>query len=454
MLNNINIELWDVINIVTMYIDWIILFNVCSIFGNKRISTKTYWLRIIAIIIPMGFLNISSIHPNIKIILCVATGIIFYKSSYNDSIYKCIMINLLFWLGLMIIEVLSTGIVLIINDLDSIQHILQGNTFRIEAVFISKILLCIELIILKYFKLSLEFKLKDVIMIGLPILSNIASLLLIFEYNFKQNIPSKSNIMVIGVIIILMISSSIILLIVIGKIVQDDKLKLEYELINERIRKSSNSYENVTEIHDKLKYVYHDLKNHIICIKNYETKDEIISYIDKLEFQIEDFESFRNTGNKTLDIILGEKIYTCKKYNIEFEENINISKLKFIEDSDICVIFANALDNAIEACLNINNKIEKRIEVKATYIKEFAIIKFINTKVNDIKFTDGRIESSKLDKKIHGVGLASIKYIVGKYDGEVIVNYSDEEFILKIMIPIKNYETRSINYEKNNIKST
>ncbi|HFG9699436.1 TPA: GHKL domain-containing protein, partial [Clostridioides difficile] len=95
------------------------------------------------------------------------------------------------------------------------------------------------------------------------------------------------------------------------------------------------------------------------------------------------------------------------------------------------------LDNAIEACMDINNEIEKRIEVKATYINKFAIIKFINTKVNDIKLIDKRIQTSKDDDKIHGIGLASIKYIVNKYGGETIVNYSDNEFILKIMIPIK-----------------
>ena len=166
------------------------------------------------------------------------------------------------------------------------------------------------------------------LLIGVPISSNIVSLLLIFEYNFNQNISSKTNIAVLGFTVSLMVLSSVTLLIVIGKIVQDDKLKLEYELINERIRANYKGYENINEIHDKLKYVYHDLKNHMICIKNYGTRDEMISYINNLESQVSDFENFKNTGNKTLDIILGEKIYLCKKYNIEFEDNINISKVR------------------------------------------------------------------------------------------------------------------------------
>ena len=431
------LDVWNIIDTITAYIDWIIFFSIININGTKKISNIRYLLRVSIILFGMGLITISNMFPNTKIVLCIVTGILFCKFSYENSIAKSIIMNLLFWLGLMFIEVISTGVVVILNNLDSIQSILTGNIYRIQAIFISKILLFMELILLKYFKLSLEFKFKDVVLIGLPILSNIVSLLLVFGYNFNQNIHSKSNLIVLAFTVLLMIASSIMLLIVIGKIVQDDKLKLEYELINERINLSHKNYENMIQAQEKLRYVYHDLKNHMICMKSYDTKEEIISYINNLEFQINDFENLRNTGNKTLDIILNDKIHLCKKYNIEFEDSINISKLNFIKENDICAIFANALDNAIEACININDEIEKRIEVKATYINGFAVIKFINTKINDIKFTGDRIKTSKEDNKIHGIGLASIKYIVNKYDGEVIVNYSENEFILKIMIPIK-----------------
>ena len=431
------LDVWNIIDTITAYIDWIIFFSIININGTKKISNIRYLLRVSIILFGMGLINISNMFPNTKIVLCIVTGILFCKFSYENSIAKSIIMNLLFWLGLMFIEVISTGVVVILNNLDSIQSILTGNIYRIQAIFISKILLFMELILLKYFKLSLEFKFKDVVLIGLPILSNIVSLLLVFGYNFNQNIHSKSNLIVLAFTVLLMIASSIMLLIVIGKIVQDDKLKLEYELINERINLSHKNYENMIQAQEKLRYVYHDLKNHMICMKSYDTKEEIISYINNLEFQINDFENLRNTGNKTLDIILNDKIHLCKKYNIEFEDSINISKLNFIKENDICAIFANALDNAIEACININDEIEKRIEVKATYINGFAVIKFINTKINDIKFTGDRIKTSKEDNKIHGIGLASIKYIVNKYDGEVIVDYSENEFILKIMIPIK-----------------
>ncbi|MDY3000181.1 GHKL domain-containing protein [Romboutsia timonensis] len=437
MLGNLNIELWDIINIVTGTIDWIIFFSVIQIVGKRKIYGVKYIFRIMIIFIFMGFINAAKVFPNIKIILCIMIGTSFYITSYKDKIYISIIVSLLFWLGLMLAEGLAVGLVVLLNQLNNINITQNENLFRIQAIILSKVFLFIGLIIFKYFKLSLDFKPKDMVLIGLPILSNIVSLILIYEYNLRADTIKIENLCIFVFAIVLIVSSSIILLIVIRKIVEDDKLKLEYELINERIRTNYKSYENINEVHDKLKYVYHDLKNHMICIKNYDTKEEIISYINNLELQISDFENFKNTGNKTLDIILGEKIRLCKKYNIEFEESINISKLKFIKNNDICSIFANALDNAIEACINIDSEIEKRIEAKATYINEFAIIKFINTKTNDIKIIDNRIQTSKPDNKKHGLGIASIKYIVNKYNGETIVNYSDNEFILKIMIPIR-----------------
>ncbi|WP_250672992.1 GHKL domain-containing protein (plasmid) [Paraclostridium ghonii] len=431
MLERIGINLGDFTNIITLYIDWIIFFTLLTIIGTKKISNRKYLFRVILITVFMVIISIFNIFPNTKTIIYIITGTLFYKLAYKDSIYKCIIINFIFWLTLIIIESVSINIVVMYNNLDSIYTLINEPILKVKTILLSKILLLTCFTILKYFRLSLEFEQKDLALVGIPILSNIVIILVVFEHDFNQNIFK------FVLIIILMIVSRKISLITISNILQCDKLKLENELVNERIKTNSKSYENINEIHNKLRYVYHDLKNHIICIKNFNTKEEIISYINNLELQISDFENFRNTGNGTLDIILGEKTSIFKKHNIEFEDNINISKLKCIQDTDICAIFANALDNAIEACLKIDNEIEKRIEVKATYINGFAIIKFTNTKVNEIKFNDEHIQTNKCNKKMHGIGISSIKYIASKYNGEVIINYSDNEFILKIMIPIK-----------------
>ncbi|EGT4979171.1 ATP-binding protein, partial [Clostridioides difficile] len=313
MLTNLSVGFWNIINLVSGTIDWIIFFLVIHLVGKRKISNIRYIFTTIIIIIFMAYINVVKVFPNIKILLCMVIGISFYITSYEDKIYKSIIVSLLFWLGLMVAEGSAVGLVVFINKLNNINITQHENLFRIQAIIMSKVFLFIGFILFKYFKLSLDFKPKDMILIGIPILSNIVSLLLIFEYNLRVNTITTENLFIFIFAILLILSSSIILLIVIGKIVQDDKLNLEYELINERIKTNYRNYENINEVHDRLKYVYHDLKNHMICIKNYDTKEEIISYINNLEFQISEFEHFKNTGNKTLDLILAEKISICKK---------------------------------------------------------------------------------------------------------------------------------------------
>lgn len=438
MLMGFKLELWDIINLITSYIDWTVFFTVISGVGVRKISKEGNLIRIFLILLFMSYINLSDVFANTKIVICMILGTLYYKFSYKDKIYKCILVNLIFWLGIMVVEVISIGVVVPLNGLDNIQALMDGNIYRLQAVIVSKLLLFVELILFKYFRLSLEFKPKDMILIGVPIGANILSLLIIFGYNIRNSIYDRWNVFTLVVITFFLVSSSIILLVIIGKIIQDDKLKLEYELINERINTNYKNYDQIQEIHNKVRYVYHDLRNHMMCMKSYNTIEEITEYIDNLDLQINDFEYLKNTGNKTLDIVLSEKKYTCSKNNIQYEECINISKLDFISNVDICAIFSNALDNAIEACMKIDTDIERIIDVKVTYINQFCILKFTNSKSNEIRLVNQEIQTNKSDKSVHGIGLASIKYIVKKYDGEVIINYSDDEFILKIMIPIKN----------------
>lgn len=438
MLMGFKLELWDIINLITSYIDWTVFFTVISGVGVRKISKEGNLIRIFLILLFMSYINLADVFANTKIVICMILGTLYYKFSYKDKIYKCILVNLIFWLGIMVVEVISIGVVVPLNGLDNIQALMDGNIYRLQAVIVSKLLLFVELILFKYFRLSLEFKPKDMILIGVPIGANILSLLIIFGYNIRNSIYDRWNVFTLVVITFFLVSSSIILLVIIGKIIQDDKLKLEYELINERINTNYKNYDQIQEIHNKVRYVYHDLRNHMMCMKSYNTIEEITEYIDNLDLQINDFEYLKNTGNKTLDIVLSEKKYTCSKNNIQYEECINISKLDFISNVDICAIFSNALDNAIEACMKIDTDIERIIDVKVTYINQFCILKFTNSKSNEIRLVNQEIQTNKSDKSVHGIGLASIKYIVKKYDGEVIINYSDDEFILKIMIPIKN----------------
>lgn len=60
-----------------------------------------------------------------------------------------------------------------------------------------------------------------------------------------------------------------------------------------------------------------------------------------------------DTGNPALDAIISAKQAVVAQKGIAFHYQLQIPKQLPIAPEDICVIFGNALDNAIEACEHV-----------------------------------------------------------------------------------------------------
>ncbi|MVO71062.1 GHKL domain-containing protein, partial [Paeniclostridium sordellii] len=230
--------------------------------------------------------------------------------------------------------------------------------------------------------------------------------------------------------------SSILLTMVVFKSIKDIKDKNEEDLLKEKIDMQYNYYLNLQETQNKLKRLYHDMSNHIMCIKTMSSEQEDLNnYIDGISKNLNEFKEIYNTGNMILDIILNEKKAKCNENNISFSCDINFSKCSFIEMTDVCSIFSNILDNAIEACNKINND-EKYIKIRGTVVKSYYVIRCENSKINKVKIKNNKIITSKKDKFIHGIGLKSVKSSLKKYDGELEIEDFEGEFLLQIYIPI------------------
>lgn len=162
-------------------------------------------------------------------------------------------------------------------------------------------------------------------------------------------------------------------------------------MIKNNVLKEQNYYKKINEEKDKVRSLHHDIKNHIICIKNLcedEKIDEILEYINSMEVNINAYRKLSkdfNTGNMILDSILREKKLICIEKGIDFYVDMDFSKSSFIEMIDIFTIFSNLIDNAIEACDKIHvSDITKKITLKSKYIDDFCIILVENTKINEI----------------------------------------------------------------------
>ena len=127
----------------------------------------------------------------------------------------------------------------------------------------------------------------------------------------------------------------------------------------------------------------------------------------------------------------------CDKHGITLTSVADGTLLEHMDTMDICSIFGNALDNAIESVLKLSDKEKRLIHVTVAKQKNFLMIRVENYFEGDLSVENGKIASTKKNKQFHGYGIKSIEYIVEKYQGALSIDTKNNWFDLKILIPLQ-----------------
>lgn len=441
-----NVILWKIINVGMALLEiWIFCYIVNKISELKRskVCRSSIIILFTIFIVVIRFLEIQQ---DIRLILSLISCIAYYKYLYKINIIKCIVNTFLYFIFLMITEMIGINIVFLLNSIENTKTLYIPGLVRLESIIASKpflILLAIFITPLKnYFDKIFENRLKKLLKgenmyVLIPILTNIFSLLIIFAslgYNHKKAIDN----IVLSFIVFLLFVSNISLLLITSKIIKNNKVVMENELVNNKKDMEHKYYEKLEDNNKKVRKLHHDMKNHLMCIGSLCDNKESIDYINDLNKELVSLDRTFNTGNRVLDIILSEKKITCLEKGIKLITEIDFSRSDFMDMLDISAIFANSLDNAIQACDKIESEmIPKRIDVRVKYVNNFCVIKIINSKVNEIIKKKDKILTDKKDGIMHGLGISNIKDAVQKYDGDVVIDYTENEFIFSAMIPTK-----------------
>ena len=221
--------------------------------------------------------------------------------------------------------------------------------------------------------------------------------------------------------------------------VQRMDLRVRHELksVQSILNNQYIQYQQSQEAMDIINYKYHDLKHHIIALRAEDNDEKRAAYLDRMEEEIKTYEAQNKTGNKVLDTLLTSKNMFCMKNQISMTSVVDGTLFDFMDVMDICSIFGNALDNAIECEKQITDPEKRLIHVSAFSQKNFLIVRFENYCEKNLQFDMELPVTTKDDGYFHGYGLKSLRYTVRKYGGEVDIDVQDNWFVLKILIPMK-----------------
>ena len=200
-------------------------------------------------------------------------------------------------------------------------------------------------------------------------------------------------------------------------------------LLKKQIETQLKHYEALSDMKREFHSFKHDYINHMHCISSLisaNKNEEALNYINKLSNTQIILKQPYESGNSILDSIITEKVEIAEKNNTEIRlEGLFTDKF---DPVDLCIIFSNALDNAIEACSKIDGN--KTIDISLNIQQGYQFISICNPALNDC---NENFSTTKDDKIHHGFGIMNIRNVVEKYHGTCNINNSNNFFTLNLI---------------------
>ncbi|MFR3303176.1 MAG: GHKL domain-containing protein [Bifidobacterium pullorum] len=225
--------------------------------------------------------------------------------------------------------------------------------------------------------------------------------------------------------------------------------KAELDAIRNVLNMQYAQYQQSKESIAIINHKYHDLKHQIAVLRAERDPAVREAHLDDIERGIKEYEARFKTGNSVLDTVLTGKSLICTQRDIELTCVADGRLLDGVSVMDVCTIFGNALDNAIEYEQTIEDAEQRLIHVTVSKLNGFAVIRVENWLKPEDRFANEPHSATlptttKQDKRYHGFGLKSIRHCAQQYGGEMTIAKRAGWFELTVLIPLHDTQRNHI----------
>ncbi len=435
-------------NVICAGMDVVEMLFFYSIFFERKVTDnrKFVFCSILAAVLSAIKLYIkqsSMINLCLSLVLFVVIGLVLYKGSRVNLLFTAIV----FVIVVMVSETLAQYLI----------ELTLGVSYSAITVdtqaFFAPLSMAIALIIVLYVKKVYKKQLDDIplkYLIPIMLIPVVSILIILIVDKIIILFDGQGEKLILPLVFMLLYVSFITF-----DFIESYSNKIQLAMAQEIIEKDRENYKILEENEKELKDLRHDIRNHMQVIKNLKVQGEdsdncIDNYINKLQNAVNKITSVSYTGNEVLDSILNIKGRRAKALDIRYFVKRNILSDININDIDLSSILCNALDNAVEGAVNT----EEAAIVIFVESDDENINFLIENTANEVNLIDGKIETTKRDKKNHGKGMDNIRMCVSKYKGTVEFDYDYDEGIFITNIKMKNIKPNNTVHDKKTTHTT
>lgn|GEM_PF-2238307 len=429
--------------IILYLFEYIVLYYVFSNIFERRLK-KEYlnYVLIIGLIAINLFIDhsvglISGPAMFIKMALVFLT----YYLIFNGVVIRIIVLAIVCFIAMGVSDYLAAiGLSSVIGT-DNFSFI-QDSGSRLVFGIISKLIFLVTAhLLMTRFRDVRSMDPRKLYRIILVLLINIAFIVLAGEIYFKQTSALVNDLyFAIGVLLGIVLITLLVVKMT-ESIITYSMRERDWQLQEEEYRRQIFYLNHIEDINDQMKSIRHDFNHHIGCIYGMLEQGKIEPAKDYVADVVENANLFNiasSTEYPGISGLLSSKYNVMIEHDIEFNCKVDLPEVMSIKIIDLSIVLGNALDNAIEACMDLHD--QKSIDLNIYTEMDYVVIKIKNS------FNEQRIKenyrTTKDDAKNHGYGLKNIKFVVEKYDGIFKINSKNGEFLLNVAIP---YETINVN---------
>ena len=203
-----------------------------------------------------------------------------------------------------------------------------------------------------------------------------------------------------------------------------------HDFISNKMRYYEMSHDGIVALQTKC----HDLKHQIHAIRSEVGKARFNDYLNELENSINEYSTVVECGHPTIDIVLTEKNILCYSNQVQFSYMVDGKLFDFLTEREIYSLFGNALDNALEAAVKIEDPERRRITLKSGSRGGMAVLQVENTYAGDMNLTEDALPRTTKTGSGHGFGLRSIQRIAEKHDGTMTLHTEGGVFRMTVVM--------------------
>ena len=259
--------------------------------------------------------------------------------------------------------------------------------------------------------------------------------LLRYRFNFSYHTSIFFQIGIMLFMLFLIIYSTIHIRSILNAVVKNTELKQQLKYQSTIIAANKAKMDLLISHDDEIRKQRHDIRHHLRTINEMiksGMESEASDYIQNIADSMPANTSTNYCDNTIVNSTISYYLSHAKEKGIKTKAKIVVPNSNpNISDVDLCIIFGNLLENAIDACKHLEN-IPKVISINAQVNGAMLFIYMDNTYDNEIKIIDNVYQSTKHEGA--GTGLTSIESTAQAHEGSASFSTKDNHFISEVCV--------------------